>query len=134
MRSRSSYPGDSSDAGHLDAINQRVEDQSDTPRVIPPMRMPRVRFTVRRMMVGVAVVAIGMGIGVEADRLLRIREDCLATADRHSRDELQSRKFAASCFESAQSPKGWFRPSEATSNCCACVREFRSQTRRTSYT
>jgi hypothetical protein len=44
------------------------------------MRVPRVRFTVRRMMVLVAIVALSIGSGTEGYRLWRQRKFCLEQA------------------------------------------------------
>jgi hypothetical protein len=41
------------------------------------MRLPSVRFTMRRMMVAVAIVAFLIGGGIEAARLKQLRESHL---------------------------------------------------------
>jgi hypothetical protein len=46
------------------------------------MRMPRVRFTLRRMMIAVAIVAVGMGT---IAGLARRRDSYLNQAARHRR-------------------------------------------------
>ena len=58
------------------------------------MRMPRVRFTVRRMMLAVAIIAITLGVGIEACRLKRFREECLLKANYHAGLEVMNSESA----------------------------------------
>jgi tetratricopeptide (TPR) repeat protein len=51
------------------------------------MRLPHVRFTVRRMMVEIAVLAIVLGCTIEAIRAKRRRDVFLNKAQAHARDE-----------------------------------------------
>jgi hypothetical protein len=53
------------------------------------MKLPRVRFTVRRMMVGVAVAAVLIGGGIEVARLNRLRASHLYDAAYHARREVE---------------------------------------------
>src|SRR5271166_3056724 len=48
----------------------------------------RFRFTVRRMMFAVALIAVLLGVGIEAVRLKRYRDRCVAKASEHSSWEL----------------------------------------------
>ena len=56
------------------------------------MRMPRFRFTVRRMMAAVAVVGMMLGAVAHGVRLKRLRDGYLDTATRHSRVEVVIRQ------------------------------------------
>ncbi len=51
------------------------------------MRWPRLRFTVRRMMIVVAVLALILGGSLESIRLRRYRDECLKRAGTHARWE-----------------------------------------------
>lgn len=53
------------------------------------MRLPRLRFTVRRLMVAVAIAAFLIGGGIEAARCKRLREAHLADAAYHARREAE---------------------------------------------
>ena len=48
------------------------------------MRMPRVRFTVRRLMIAVAVIAVALGVGLEAARLKRNCDRFESKANEHA--------------------------------------------------
>jgi hypothetical protein len=47
------------------------------------MRLPRVRFTVRRMMIAVAVVAILIGVGLQVKGLYQRFHECSRQASTH---------------------------------------------------
>jgi hypothetical protein len=51
-----------------------------------PMWLPRLRFTVRRMMVAVATLSLLLGIVIESLKLLRIRANYLSLAAVHARE------------------------------------------------
>lgn len=51
------------------------------------MRTPRIRFTVRLYMAVVAAVTVVMVLGVQATRLVRLREDYLESAALHREHE-----------------------------------------------
>ena len=59
------------------------------------MRMPRVRFTVRRMMIAVAIVAFLVGGGIEAARFKRLRASHLDDAAYHARREAEELRNVA---------------------------------------
>ena len=65
------------------------------------MRMPRVRFTVRKMMLVVAIVSLALAIAVEADRVERFRENLRGVAQQYSRDEAWNQNLEAESLESA---------------------------------
>ena len=44
------------------------------------MRMPRVQFTIRRIMIVIAAIAVVLGVGLEGWRLKRFRDQCLMKA------------------------------------------------------
>jgi hypothetical protein len=50
------------------------------------MRVPRVRFTMRRMMVVVAIAGASLGVATEANRLLRLSRSYRARAADHGRE------------------------------------------------
>jgi hypothetical protein len=50
------------------------------------MWLPRLRFTVRRMMVAVATLSLLLGIVIESLRLLRLRANYLSLAAVHARE------------------------------------------------
>jgi tetratricopeptide (TPR) repeat protein len=54
------------------------------------MRWPRPRFTVRRIMVAVAVLALFLGGSLEVIRLKRFRDECLKRAATHAESERYS--------------------------------------------
>ncbi len=54
----------------------------------PSMRNPRMRFSVRWLMIAVAVVAVALGVGLEAIRLKRYHDQCMAKANEHGQAEL----------------------------------------------
>lgn len=60
------------------------------------MRLPRVRFTVRRMMMVVAVLALVLGLSVEAIRLRRARSNFLKLASENDQNERLFRLLEAS--------------------------------------
>ena len=47
------------------------------------MLLPRMRFTVRGLMIAIAVMAIALGVGIEVMRLKRFRDQFLAKAKEH---------------------------------------------------
>jgi hypothetical protein len=53
------------------------------------MRPPRVQFTVRRIMIAVAIIASLLGGSIEFRRLRRAAEDYRVRAARHANMELQ---------------------------------------------
>ena len=59
------------------------------------MRSIRLRFTMRRMMVAVAIVALTIGGGIEAVRLRRLRSSHLDDAAYHSRREAEEARNIA---------------------------------------
>jgi hypothetical protein len=59
------------------------------------MKLPRVRFTVRRMMIAVAIVAFLIGGGIEAARFKRLREFHLYDAAYHARREAEELRNVA---------------------------------------
>jgi hypothetical protein len=69
----------------------------------PPMRLSRVRLTVRRMMFAIAVVAIALAIGNEVDRLTRFRADCLLLQDQHEQAQYYDLYSAGACIRLAKS-------------------------------
>jgi tetratricopeptide (TPR) repeat protein len=75
-----------------------------------PIRLPRIRFTVRRMMAAVAVTALILGGSVEAVRLKRQRDKFLTKAAEHARGKEVALETERLCVERAQSFKSsWER-------------------------
>ena len=64
------------------------------PFKLPAARLPRIRFTVRRMMAAVAVTALILGGAVEAVRLRRRRDEFLRKAAEHAARGARSRAGA----------------------------------------
>ena len=52
------------------------------------MKLPRVRFTIRRLMIAVAAIGTALGVGVEVVRLKRHCDQCLVKANEHASAEL----------------------------------------------
>jgi tetratricopeptide (TPR) repeat protein len=52
------------------------------------MRIPRIRFSVQRLMIAVAGIALALGLGLEVIRLKRYRDQCMAKANQHGQAEL----------------------------------------------
>jgi hypothetical protein len=48
------------------------------------MRSPRIQFTIRRMMIAVAVIASVLGIGIEGMRLKRARDSCFVRCGKYA--------------------------------------------------
>src|SRR5512144_337330 len=59
------------------------------------MKLPRVRFTVRRLMVAVATTAILIGTGMEGGRLIRRARYCQRWAKLHALTETRFLGMAA---------------------------------------
>jgi hypothetical protein len=55
-----------------------------------PMGIPKARFTIRRMMIGIAVIAAVFGLGSEGMRLKQFRDRCLMKATYHDAVEQAS--------------------------------------------
>jgi tetratricopeptide (TPR) repeat protein len=66
------------------------------------MRLPRVRFTVRRMIALVAVIALVLGVSIGAFRLNRQRDIYLKLASEHEQLEVLYRNLEQSDLEMAQ--------------------------------
>lgn len=66
------------------------------------MRMPRGRFTVRRMMAVVAVFGVVLGGWLEVSRLVRISNARRRDAASYASSEALARKFARHCSQQAQ--------------------------------
>ncbi len=81
------------------------------------MRTLGVRFTVRRMMFAVAVVAIALVIGIEVDRIKRYRDHCIQVASVHGADEFVSRESALNSLDEA----------DRADRAVKCLREFERQ-------
>jgi hypothetical protein len=64
--------------------------------------MPQVRFTVRRLMIAVAVVAVVLSAGLEAARLARISAARRRYASSCAASAALSSKFALSCSQTAE--------------------------------
>jgi hypothetical protein len=58
----------------------------------PTMRLPRPQFTVRVMMVAVAIVAAGIGLYIEAGRLRRLSREYATLAARFAAGEAAARR------------------------------------------
>jgi hypothetical protein len=61
--------------------------------------MPRVRFTVRRMMIAVAVVALALGVGLWGVRVRRLSRDYSLRAQMYATIEGSFRLPAKAGFE-----------------------------------
>ncbi len=71
------------------------------------MRWPCPRFTVRRIMVAVAVLALILGGSLEAIRLKRYRDECLTRAATHAESERYSRGMEHMAREMAETAESF---------------------------
>jgi hypothetical protein len=89
------------------------------------MRLPRVRFTVRRMMIAVAVVAVLIGVGLHVERAIRFSrlstnyvefaamyaeyESILRKRERNHRELAERERESADKFQRSSSVELWRR-------------------------
>jgi hypothetical protein len=66
------------------------------------MRIPHVRFTVRRMMLSLAAIALILGTSIQTVRLKRQRDYCLLWAEIHAQSERSNFEIAQSSNEMAE--------------------------------
>ena len=76
------------------------------------MRLPHVRFTVRRMMVAIAVLAIVLGCTIEAIRAKRRRDVFLNMARAHAQDEQFNLAMVRSARSGPEECHGWISPTD----------------------
>ena len=85
------------------AVAQMIADDPKLAEGHPPKRLPRMRFTVRGMMIAVGVTAVALGSGVEAYRLKQYRDQFLAKANDHARREIDYVGIEKTSLEQAAS-------------------------------
>jgi hypothetical protein len=75
------------------------------------VRLPQVRFTMRRMMVAVAVAGASLGVATEANRLLRLSRSYRARAVNHVRERanlmLGRAMYSAWLAETIEERRDW---------------------------
>lgn len=81
--SSTGLPGVCGVSSRSDAISLRIANHFGFAEGNPPMLLPRMRFTVRGLMIAIAVMAIALGVGIEVMRLKRFRDQFLAKAKEH---------------------------------------------------
>ena len=83
------------------------------------MQMHRIRFSVRSVMIAVAIIAILLAGGIETIRLKRFRAECLIKANAQGQEELRYRQLAQLSREIAD---------ERRTHSSTCQRAFHSRT------
>ena len=66
------------------------------------MRIPRVRFTLRRMLFAIAIISAALRIAIEAERVCRFRDQCFLVANAHETHEAANREYTRFFFGHVQ--------------------------------